>query len=116
VLKPAGIFHLNTMAIPVCEEHRRQFDPRSRCLIRDGNAMRQFNFPDDIEKEITGAGFIVPGSRILPRRNDRKMDLLLLDATKSRTGFFDSLSPLRAFPAPGSQRLADGINNQYTQA
>jgi hypothetical protein len=88
VLKPAGVFHLNTMCgDPGCEEHRRQFDLPSRCLIRDGMAVRQLNLPDGIEKEITGAGFTVLGSRILPRRNDQEVDLLLLAATKNPESF-----------------------------
>ena len=83
VLKPGGIFHVNSMCgDPSCEEYQQQFDAESRSLIRNGMAMRHLGLPDQIEQEMSESGFIVISRCILPRRNSKELDLLLLDATK----------------------------------
>jgi ubiquinone/menaquinone biosynthesis C-methylase UbiE len=84
VLKSSGIFHIATMCgTPSCEEHLKQFDSQSRCLLHDGVAVRFLGLPAEIENEIKAGGFSVMNKRILPRRNDRELDLLLLDSTKA---------------------------------
>jgi SAM-dependent methyltransferase len=83
VLRPGGVFHVETMCgDPGCEEYRRQFDEESRSLIRNGRAYRHLGLADGIEREIATAGFTVISRWIIPRRNDRELDLLVMDATK----------------------------------
>lgn len=84
VLKREGIFHINTMCgTPACDEYLQEFDPTSRCLIHRGVASRYLGLPENIEQEVVEAGFLVIDRSIMPRRNDRELDLLLLDVTKS---------------------------------
>jgi ubiquinone/menaquinone biosynthesis C-methylase UbiE len=84
VLKPGGIFHVATMCgTPSCEEYLKEFDSQSRCLLHDGVAVRFLGLPTEIENEIKTGGFRIINKRILPRRSDRELDLLLLDATKA---------------------------------
>jgi ubiquinone/menaquinone biosynthesis C-methylase UbiE len=83
VLKPHGIFHVNTMCgTPSCDEFLQHYDSASRCLIREGIAIRYLGLPESVEQEVAEAGFLVVSRKILPRRNDRELDLLLLDLTK----------------------------------
>ena len=83
VLRPRGIFHINTMCgNPSCEEYLRQFDAESRSLIHQGKACRYLGLPESIEQEVKEAGFTIVTRRILPRRSDKELDLLLLEATK----------------------------------
>ena len=83
VLKPGGIFHINTMCgTPTCDEYLQEFDATSRCIIRRGVANRYLGLPESIEQEVVEAGFTAINRSILSRRNDRELDLLLLDATK----------------------------------
>jgi SAM-dependent methyltransferase len=109
VLKAAGVFYLNTMCgDPGCEEHRQPFDPQARCLIRDGVAVRYLGGrkPGGFyrDEQPRSSAQKRPGSGFAPAGRDETLN-----------GFCDSLSPLRAFPTPGSQPLADRINNQYAQ-
>jgi len=84
VLKPGGIFHVSSMCgTPSCEEYLKQFDPASRCLLRDGFAVRYLGLPDVIETELQTAGFTILHRRLLPRRSDQELDLLLLDVIKT---------------------------------
>jgi cyclopropane fatty-acyl-phospholipid synthase-like methyltransferase len=83
VLKPGGVFHFGAMCgTPSCEEYLKEFDPLSRCIVRDGMAVRFLGLPNELETEVRGAGFVIINQRVMPRRNDRELDLLLLDATK----------------------------------
>ena len=68
---------------PSCEEYLKEFDQNSRCIIRDGMAVRFLGQPDGLENEVLNAGFIIINQQVIPRRNDRELDLLLLDATKA---------------------------------
>jgi ubiquinone/menaquinone biosynthesis C-methylase UbiE len=58
VLKPKGFFHIRTMCGDVTnEDMQKAFDPKSRCLIHKGIAMRYIGLPEDILDEIREAGF-----------------------------------------------------------
>jgi ubiquinone/menaquinone biosynthesis C-methylase UbiE len=84
VLKPGGILHVASMCgTPSCEKYLKQFDPASRCLLRDGFAVRFLGQPETIAAELASAGYKLIHQRLLPRRTDRELDLLLLDAAKS---------------------------------
>lgn len=83
LLKPGGIFLIATMCgLPTSEEYLKEFDSDSRCMVRDGVAVRYLGQPESIESEVTQAGFIVMKRRLIPRRDEKELDLLLLDVTK----------------------------------
>jgi len=58
VLKPKGFFHVRTMCDRVTDdETRKLFNPNSRCLVKNGIALRYIGLKDDILLEIVQAGF-----------------------------------------------------------
>ena len=78
-----GIFHINTMCgTPGGAVFLQEYDPASRCLVRQGVASRYLGLPEGIEQEAVDAGFVVLSRKLLPRRNESELDLLLLDVTK----------------------------------
>ncbi len=81
VLKPNGVFHICTMCGEViCESFRHKFDPRSRCLIYNGIAIRYIGLTDDILAEVKHAGFHILDWEVAPRKDENEQDDLLLAA------------------------------------
>ena len=61
VLKRGGIFVLMALCgNPAEDEMLQDFDPDSRCIVRDGVAGRYFGLPEDIVQEMASAG-LQPG-------------------------------------------------------
>lgn len=83
VLKPGGTFHVATMCGELQDPRTRAaFDRATRCLMRDGVAIRQINEATDIVREVEAAGFRVLEWEIDPARGIDDQDDLLLNATK----------------------------------
>jgi hypothetical protein len=83
VLRPRVIFHVATMYGEVHDpEVRSAFDPATRCIIRDGMAIRQVEMAADILREIEGAGFRVLHWEIDPPKMVQDQADLSINATK----------------------------------
>ena len=68
VLKCDGLFlSMVLCGDPAEEETIRDFDPVSRCIVRDGVAGRYFGRPEDIVQEMASAGFLSVSREV--RRN-----------------------------------------------
>jgi SAM-dependent methyltransferase len=60
VLRPGGTFIISSMCgEPKSEDALARFDPKSRCLFKDGQPYRTLIGADDIAREIGDAGFRV---------------------------------------------------------
>lgn len=83
VLKPNGIFYVNTMCGEVTDDEWLQcFDPLARCLIYQGDlAARYIGLAEDIVEEVRNAGFQILHWRINPRQDLHDQDDLLITAT-----------------------------------
>lgn len=82
VLRPGGVFHMNTMVgDPAPGPLLDSFDPASRCLVHGDIATRYLGLPQDVVAEVEAAGFRLLRSEVVPRRSDEELDTLLLDAT-----------------------------------
>lgn len=58
VLKPGGLFYVNTMCgEPDDPEVAKDFDPESRCVVVGGVARRYLGRPEDILGEVKASGF-----------------------------------------------------------
>jgi len=83
VLRPQGIFHVATMCGEIHDpEVRAAFDPATRCIIRNGRAIRQVEMADDILRQIEGASFRVLRWEIDPPAKLQDQADLLVNATK----------------------------------
>ena len=83
VLRRGGIFHVATMCGEIHDpEVRDSFDAATRCLVRDGVAIRQINPAPDILREIEDAGFRVLRHEIDPPTKIHDQADLLVNATK----------------------------------
>lgn len=82
VLKPGGWLTIHTMCgDPTNDIVRDQFDPDSRCLVRDGIARRYLGTVEDIEREVGAGGFRIAHSEVVvPSESDDQPMLLLLVA------------------------------------
>ena len=79
VLEPGGLLLIVTMCGEVTNpEVRKWFDPESRCLVRDGIAVRYIGLPDDILAETRDAGFKVLDWEIKSRKDEADQDDLLV--------------------------------------
>ncbi len=77
VLRPGGRLCVRTMCGDPCESLRGQFDPETRCLVRDDIATRYLGPPEAIADEVRAAGFEITRSEIEAAGADQPMLLLL---------------------------------------
>ena len=83
VLRPGGLFHVNTMTgDPTAPKLLDHWDPASRCLLYGQIASRYLGLPDHVEAEVVAAGFRVLRRELMPRRHESEFDDLLLDSTR----------------------------------
>ncbi len=84
VLKPGGVFHVQTMCGDVTDPKvLEQFDLVSRCHVVHGLALRYIGAAEDIATEVEAAGLRILRRRVKPRKDLNDSDVLLLDATKA---------------------------------
>ena len=85
VLRPGGIFLVETMVgDPTAPEVLADFDRGTRCVVRDGVAVRYLGLADDVVGEIEAAGFNVLERWVVPPDRDGDQDDLLLVAERSQ--------------------------------
>lgn len=84
VLRPGGSICIRTMCneVPHSVAAGSGYDPRSRCLVREGVATRYVGRAGDIVAEITNAGFDVARSEVLAANGPADLDELLLLARR----------------------------------
>ena len=83
MLRTGGIVHFATMCGEIHDpEVRASFDPETRCVMRDGRAMRQIKMAEDILREIEAAGFRILQWQIEPPKTTHDQSDLLVNATK----------------------------------
>lgn len=81
VLKPGGLFYVNTMCgEPEEPEVAKAFDPESRCMVVGGVARRYFGRPGDIIGELRTSGFRIERQEV--RSNQGMQDDLFVWAVK----------------------------------
>ncbi len=77
VLKPGGLLYVSTMCGDPREEVvLKAYDPESRCMVTNGVARRYFGRPEDIIRELEGAGFRI-GQKEVRVNPDTEDDLLV---------------------------------------
>ncbi|OWJ68230.1 class I SAM-dependent methyltransferase [Inquilinus limosus] len=65
ILWPDGVFVVSSMCgEPRSADARARFDPRARCLMRDGHPYRTLKPLSALEAELAGAGFAVQDRRV----------------------------------------------------
>ncbi|MGD8816669.1 MAG: class I SAM-dependent methyltransferase [Acidobacteriota bacterium] len=69
VLRSSGVFVLITMCGEPPATVADQFDPGTRCLVRNGIATRHVGTRESLLGELEAAGFHVVRSEIIPRRD-----------------------------------------------
>jgi SAM-dependent methyltransferase len=79
-LKPAGVFHVNTMCGTPHPPHDTHFDPASRCVVSHGIALRYFAPAESILQELIQAGFRVERQLLIPAQYAGDEDSLLVNA------------------------------------
>ncbi|MGA2987452.1 MAG: methyltransferase domain-containing protein [Terriglobia bacterium] len=83
VLRPRGIFHVATMCGEIHDpEVRAAFDPVTRCIMRDGMAIRQIETDVHILHEIESAGFRILHWEIDPPTTLQDQGDILVNATR----------------------------------
>ncbi len=77
-LRPGGLFCLDTMCgDPVGPALQRDFDRRSRCIVRDGITTRYLGRADDILDELERAGLAILKHRVIAAADATDQDTLL---------------------------------------
>ena len=69
----------------MCGDLPEGFDPETRCQIVSGVACRYIGLPEDILDEVRAADLDILHWEVRPRKDERDVDTLLIDATKPET-------------------------------
>ena len=82
ITRPGGLFLVNTMCDEPQENLRDGYDPETRCIVREGVAVRYFGRSEDILREISSSGFIVKSSVVSVDASSPQQAMLYAVAVK----------------------------------
>ncbi|MEM7245098.1 MAG: class I SAM-dependent methyltransferase [Acidobacteriota bacterium] len=83
VLSQGGVFLLNAMSGELPAGFAGDYDPESRCLLRDGKGVRFIGEPDSLRAELTTAGFELLRDEVFEGADGTGCDLFVAVARRA---------------------------------
>lgn len=94
VLKPGGLFIVNTMCGPVKPGKIENYDHHTKCVFYNDLAVRYIGLPDDIRAEVKSAGFKIITEQLRPDESNNDIIIQAVKPDKHKGSSSHCFSPV----------------------